>query len=179
MHLTKRGEYALRALISLGNAHKLGRSVVSLPELAAAERLPVQFTEQILAQLRDAGYVEGRVGKGGGYRLAVPLERISVAEVVRLISGCFAPTSCTSECEYSRCSCPSEEHCGVRMLMLDVHSAVTGILERRTLGSVAEATLHRLCANGTSPHLRPTKKSRIANTRRPSGRNTNRLNQDL
>jgi hypothetical protein len=55
MQLTKRGEYALRTLIRLGVAHELGRELVSVSELAQAERLPLKFVEQILMQLRGAG----------------------------------------------------------------------------------------------------------------------------
>ena len=82
MNLTKRGEYALRTLIRIGLAQELGREVVAVSELAEAERLPLKFVEQILLQLRGAGYIETRRGKLGGYRIAKPLEQISVAEVV-------------------------------------------------------------------------------------------------
>src|SRR4029434_11128292 len=126
MQLTKRGEYALRTLIRLGIAHELGRELVSVSELAQAERLPLKFIEQILLQLRGAGYIETRRGKFGGYFIAKATQKNRIGAVVRLIDGKRAPIACASETCYERCSCPDEEHCGLRMLMIDVRNAITG-----------------------------------------------------
>ena len=52
MKLSKRGEYALRSLINLGIAAKVGRRLVRVTELAKAEDLPVKFLEQVIQQLR-------------------------------------------------------------------------------------------------------------------------------
>ena len=78
MHLSKRSEYALRALIDLGIARELGRPILQVSELALKEKLPVKFLEQILTQLRLAGYVETKRGKFGGYSLAKPAARIKL-----------------------------------------------------------------------------------------------------
>jgi Rrf2 family protein len=148
MQLTKRGEYALRTLIRLGIAHELGRELVSVSELAQAERLPLKFVEQILLQLRGAGYIETKRGKFGGYFIAKPTKKIVVADVVRLIDGKLAPIACASETCYARCSCPDEEHCGLRMLMIDVRNAIVSILERYTLHDVIEVTLRKIRRDG-------------------------------
>jgi Rrf2 family protein len=148
MNLTKRGEYALRTLIRIGVAHSLGREVVSVSELADAERLPLKFVEQILLQLRGAGYIETRRGKFGGYRIAKPLGEIRIGDVVRLIDGRLAPIACASETCYERCTCPDEDHCGLRMLMIDVRNAISRILDRYTLGQVVEVTLRKIKRDG-------------------------------
>jgi Rrf2 family protein len=148
VNLTKRGEYALRTLIRIGLAQELGREVVSVSELAEAERLPLKFVEQILLQLRGAGYIETRRGKLGGYRIAKRLDQITVAEVVRLIDGRLAPIACASETCYERCTCPDEEHCGLRMLMIDVRNSIADILERYTLADVVEITLRKIRRDG-------------------------------
>jgi Rrf2 family protein len=148
MQLTKRGEYALRTLIRLGIAHELGRELVSVSELAQAERLPLKFVEQILLQLRGAGYIETKRGKFGGYFIAKPTKKIVVADVIRLIDGKLAPIACASETCYARCSCPDEEHCGLRMLMIDVRNAIVSILERYTLHDVIEVTLRKIRRDG-------------------------------
>ena len=144
MHLTRRGEYALRTLIRIGVAHSLGREVVAVSELAEAERLPLKFVEQILLQLRGAGYIETRRGRFGGYRIAKPFNKIKMGEVVRLIDGRLAPIACASETCYERCTCPDEEHCGLRMLMIDVRNAIARILDRYTLGDVVAVTLRKI-----------------------------------
>ena len=174
MNLTKRGEYALRTLIRIGLAQELGREVVAVSELAEAERLPLKFVEQILLQLRGAGYIETRRGKLGGYRIAKPLDDISVAEVVRLIDGRLAPIACASETCYERCTCPDEEHCGLRMLMIDVRNSIADILERYSLGDVVEITLRKIRRDGLplpfappqeAPESEETRKRRHADPR--------------
>ncbi len=144
MKLSKRGEYALRALIDFGLAAALGKPLLQINELAAKEDLPVKFLEQILMQLKAGGYLESRRGKHGGYLLALPPEKIFIGQVIRLIDGPLAPIACVSQTAYERCTCPDEEHCGLRMLMLDVRTAISGVLDKFTLADVVEVTLRKM-----------------------------------
>jgi Rrf2 family protein len=144
MKLSKRGEYALRAMIDLAIAAELGRPIVQVSELAGKERLPVKFLEQIFIQLKAGGLVSTTRGKLGGYSLARPALKIKFGEMVRLIEGPLAPIRCTSLTSYERCTCPDEAHCGLRMLMLDVRNALTRILDRTSLADVVEITLRKL-----------------------------------
>jgi Rrf2 family protein len=144
MTLTKKGEYALRSMIQLGIAKALGREIVPVSELAQSNRLPLKFVERILLELREAGYIETQRGKLGGYAVAKPMDQIKMGELVRLIDGRLAPIACASETEYVRCTCPDEEHCGLRMLMIDVRNAIANILDKYTLGDVVEVTLRKM-----------------------------------
>jgi Rrf2 family protein len=144
MNLSKRSEYALRALIDLGIARELGRPILQVSELAAKEKLPIKFLEQILTQLRGAGYVETKRGKLGGYSLAKPAGRIKIGAVIRLLDGPLAPIACVSKTAYARCSCPDEQHCGLRMLMFDVRNAISRVLDRYTLDQIVEITLRKM-----------------------------------
>ena len=144
MKLSKKGEYALRALIDLGIAAEVGRSLVQVSELAEKERIPVKFLEQIMQLLKEEGFVESQRGKFGGYRLARPSAKITVGSVVRMIDGPLAPIGCVSHSAYEKCSCPDEVHCGLRMLMLDVRNAIAGILDRYSLADVVEVTLRKM-----------------------------------
>jgi Rrf2 family protein len=148
MKISKRGEYALRALIDFGIAYELGRPLMKIGELVEKERLPVKFIEQILTQLRGAGYIETKRGKAGGYLLAKPPKEISLGQVIRLIDGPLAPISCVSVTAYERCTCPDEDHCGLRMLMLDVRNAIARILDRYVLGDVVNITLRKMRRDG-------------------------------
>ncbi len=151
MKLTKKGEYTLRAMIQLGIAGRVGRDVLSVPELVESNRLPYKFVERILGELRGAGYIESQRGKDGGYRIAKPLDQITMGELVRLIDGRLAPIGCASETEYAPCSCPDEDHCGLRMLMIDVRNAIARILDRYTLHDVVEVTLRKMLRDGAAP----------------------------
>lgn len=156
MKLSKKGEYALRSLINLGMAAEVGRALVQVSELADNEQLPVKFLEQILQELKEAGWVESQRGKFGGYRLAVPMKDIPIGQVVRRIDGPLAPIGCVSHTAYAPCSCPDEDHCGLRMLMLDVRNAIAGILDRYTLADVVEVTTRKMKRDGIElPFSRP------------------------
>ena len=156
MKLTKRGEYALRALIDLGIAQEAGRPVIQISELARRERIPIKFLEAILVELKDAGYLESKRGQQGGYWLKQPMDQIKIGDLVRRIEGPLAPIACVSQNFYQRCSCPDEEHCGLRMLMLDVRNAISEILDRYTLAQVVEVTLRKLRRDGlTIPFNKP------------------------
>ncbi len=151
MHLSKKSEYALRATINLGIATEVGRTTVSGAELAEANRLPLKFVERILQELREAGLVETHRGKFGGYALAKPADQIGIGELVRLMDGRLAPICCASENAYQPCTCPDEDHCGLRMVMIDVRNAIANILDRYTVAQVVEVTLRKMRRDGIIP----------------------------
>jgi Rrf2 family protein len=151
MKISKRGEYALRALIDLGIASELGWPMLQISELASKEKLPVKFLEQIFTQLKAAGYVSSRRGKFGGYSLSRPMNQIKFGAVIRLIDGPLAPIRCVSQTSYARCSCPDEMHCGLRMLMFDVRNAISTVLDRYTLADIVEITLRKYRRDKVSP----------------------------
>lgn len=148
MKLSKKGEYALRALIELGLAAEVKRELVQVSELAEKEHMPVKFLEQIMQSLKGAGLVKSQRGKFGGYSLAKPASEITIGSVVRLIDGPLAPIGCVSQTAYEKCSCPDEVHCGLRMLMLDVRNAISGILDRYSIADVVQVTLRKLNRDG-------------------------------
>jgi DNA-binding IscR family transcriptional regulator len=71
-----------------------------------------------------------------------------MGQVVRLIDGPLAPIGCVSQTKYEKCSCPDENHCGLRMLMLDVRNAIAEILDRYTLSQVVDVTIRALRRDG-------------------------------
>jgi Rrf2 family protein len=171
MKLSKRGEYALRSMINLGIAAKVGRKLVRVTELATAEDLPVKFLEQVIQQLREAGFVESVRGKHGGYRLAKPADQIAIGSVVRLIDGPLAPIGCVSQTAYEPCNCPDEAHCGLRMLMLDVRNAIAAILDRYTLADVVDVTTRKMVRDGIPLPFSATKEPALARkTKTPKAR---------
>ena len=181
MKLSKRGEYALRALIDLGIASELGWSMLQISELASKEKLPIKFLEQIFTQLKSAGYVASTRGKFGGYSLARPMSRIKFGAVIRLIDGPLAPIRCVSQTSYVRCSCPDEIHCGLRMLMVDVRNAISTILDRYTLADIVEITLRKYRRDKVTPpflhrsipltSVLPQRKEALRSKRRAAARN--------
>jgi len=144
MKIGKRAEYGLRALINLGIASELGHGRVTASDLAACDNLPLKFVEQIMGDLRNAGYVDTRRGRFGGYFIAKPMEEIKIGDLVRFLDGPLAPISCASQTAYQPCSCVDETHCGLRMIMIDVRNAISNILDRYTLANLVEVTLRKI-----------------------------------
>ena len=136
MKLSQRGHYALRALIVLGLNY--GESVVTIQSISNAQNIPKRFLEQILNELKSAGILESRRGIAGGYRLRRAPDKVTLAEIIRLIEGPLAPVGCVSERFYERCSCPSEEKCGIRSIMKEVRDAIVKVLETVTVAQLCE-----------------------------------------
>ena len=148
MKLTKRGEYALRTLIRLGVAQRMGRPIVSVSRLAADECIPAKFLENILAELKSEGYVQGIRGKSGGAKLLCDPEQTKMGELVRFMDGKLAPIGCASETAYEPCTCPDPDHCGLRMIMIDVRNAIANILDRYSLADVVTVTMQKMERDG-------------------------------
>jgi len=147
MKVSKRCHYALRALVDMGMAAALGHPLVRIGDLAQKENLPLKFLEQIFLQLKEAGWIDSKRGKQGGYFLAVPASDILFGDVIRLLDGALAPIPCVSRSAYEPCSCPDEAHCGVHALMAEVHRAITEVLDRVTLADTVKKTLRKIRRN--------------------------------
>ena len=85
LELTKRADYAFRAVLALSRATDGER--LSVRRIAADERVPERFLPQVMGDLVRAGLVEGTVGRSGGYQLAKPAAEISLLEVVEAVEG--------------------------------------------------------------------------------------------
>lgn len=144
--LTKKGKYGLKAMVELGRLPE-GRTML-LADIAEANDIPKPFLEIILGELRQAGFVRSKKGRGGGYALARPASEIHIGHLVRALDGALAPISCASRAFYKRCDdCVDEDTCAVRRMMLDVRQAVSDVLDRRTVADMlAPAAVESLTA---------------------------------
>jgi len=136
MKLSRKGEYALRAMLYLSLNYQ-GKPV-RIHDIAKTEKIPVKFLEQILLELKKAGLLKSRRGAGGGYSLIKPPGEINLAQVIRIIDGPLAPLPCVSEWAYV--SCPEEKNCGLYSVMREVRNAIAHILEAVTFEDVCQKT---------------------------------------
>ena len=135
--ISKKTKYALKALGYLAE-HSTGEPIL-IAELAEKENIPKKFLEAILVALRKGGVLKSRIGKGGGYLLAVPPADITVRQVVRILEGEFAPLPCLSETRGTRCEeCDDQESCGIRLVMWDVKNAVTEVMDAVSVADMVE-----------------------------------------
>jgi Rrf2 family protein len=134
--LSSKGKYALRAAMMLTEQFATpGWTATSA--IAEREHIPHKFLETILVQLRDGGLVESRRGPRGGHRLSRDPATISVADIIRLVDGPLALTSCASVTRFRACvDCADVDTCRVRHLMRQARDAVANVLENCSLFSL-------------------------------------------
>ena len=135
--LSKRAKYGLKALLRLADTWEAGPVLIA--DLAARERIPLKFLENILLAMKRSGLLISKKGRGGGYALARPPREIIVGDVVRLLDGPLALVPCASLTAYRRCEdCDDEEACGVRLVMKEVRDATSAILDGTSLQELKE-----------------------------------------
>ncbi|MHC4573253.1 MAG: RrF2 family transcriptional regulator [Planctomycetota bacterium] len=83
--LSQKCRYALRALFELSLRGE--NSPVKARDIASAQAIPLRFLEVILAELKNAGFVESKRGNGGGYILARSPSNLTVGEVISFVQG--------------------------------------------------------------------------------------------
>lgn len=116
-------------------------------ELAAETRVAPPTVAKLLKQLAKGGLVESIRGAHGGYRLARPPERITIADVVCALEGPIGLT----QCSVHEGGCSIESHCGVRGNWRLINSAIRQALEAVTLAQMAEPMRRRRPQDGDAP----------------------------
>lgn len=130
MRLSKKAEYGLRALVAIAREP---RRSWSIQELAAQERIPIKFLEQILLGLRHAGVLSSKRGVGGGYTLVRAADQIRLGDVISVFDGPLAPVPCSVEKPTEPCTCPDPRTCPVRLTMTQVRQEIASVLGDRTI----------------------------------------------
>jgi Rrf2 family protein len=92
LELTKRGDYAVRAMLAL--ARGSGNGLLSARRISDAMSIPVRFLPQVLADLQRGGLVAAAPGRAGGYRLARDAAEISLLQVIEAVEGDSRRQSC-------------------------------------------------------------------------------------
>lgn len=137
--LSRKAKYALTAMLHLARHYQKGPRLIS--EIAEAESLPKKFLELILLELKNAGYLDSRKGRGGGYVLAMEPVRITVGGIIRTIDGPLAPLRCASQTAPVMCEdCPDPATCGIRLVMRDARDAISDVLDGTNLQDVLDRT---------------------------------------
>ena len=91
MRISKKSEYALKALIELAINHKKGVDVTLINDIAEREDIPPRYLEQILLSFKNSGILVSKRGVGGGYTLSRPPEKISFEDIIKVTGGALSP----------------------------------------------------------------------------------------
>lgn len=131
MRLSKKTEYALRALIYASRFPE--GTTFQIRDLAEKNAIPKKFLELILLELKNAGVVRSRRGVGGGYLLARRPETIRSSEVIRVIEGPVGPADRQKEPGGGAESPPF----AIARLVRETAEAIETVLDRWTLADLA------------------------------------------
>lgn len=133
VEVTKKTEYAVSALVEL--AANPGE-YVSSKTIASRQEIPVNFLPQIMALLGAQGWVIGVRGPGGGVRLEVDPNTITVKDVIELIEGPIAISKCLAH----ELTCSREGRCPMRPVWNEAQTAFISVLQKRTIADLANYT---------------------------------------
>jgi Rrf2 family protein len=129
VRITAKVDYGVRAAIELAAAET---ATVKGDVLAERQSIPVKYLENILADLRRAGLVASQRGAEGGYRLAVPADIVTVADIIRAVEGPLADVHGTppEEIDYAG---PAR---GLQRVWVATRAALRSVLEEVTLADI-------------------------------------------
>ena len=130
MELTKRADYAVRAMLALARARD--GELLSVRRIAAEMSIPVRFLPQVMSDLTGAGLVRASTGRSGGYVLARPPSVVSLLDVIEAVEGDSRRRTCVLRAG----PCGADGHCDVHDVFFAAQDAM--------LRTLAEARLSAL-----------------------------------
>lgn len=145
LELTKRGDYAVRAMLALARGN--GGALLSARRIANAMSIPVRFLPQVLADLGHAGLIEAAAGRSGGYRLARDPAAISLLDVIDAVEGDSRRRSCVLRGG----PCGADGFCDVHDVFFEGQEALRGTFARSTLADLAGPATATAAALAESP----------------------------
>jgi Rrf2 family protein len=128
-------DYSLKALLMLADRYP-NPQPLRVEEIAAVQGVPENYLRRLLIELKRGGLVLSQKGPSGGYMLARPPARITMADVVEIIEGDYTPVECLEDGANS--FCPRDSGCPMRDVWREVRDSVVGILRNATLQSLGD-----------------------------------------
>lgn len=130
MRMTRTSRYAIRAVVELA---RHGGQRVSAEALSRELELPENYLSKTLHSLAQEGLLDSNRGPGGGYRLAVPAEDLSLMRVIEV----FETLDASRECVLGREECSEENPCPVHGEWKDVAAPIVTFFRRTSVGEAA------------------------------------------
>ncbi|MDF9798173.1 Rrf2 family protein [Catalinimonas alkaloidigena] len=145
--LSKKAKYGINALVYLAKKYEQGPLLIG--DIARHENIPKKFLEAILLDLKNAGVLGSKKGRGGGYYLIKSPDEVNMADVVRLFDGAIGFLPCVTHRYYERCEeCKDEKVCGIRSLFKEVRDQTVNLLKNNSLSDII-AREHAIVEQGS------------------------------
>jgi len=130
MHISRKSDYALRALVFISAQKPEKKSSIS--EIAEAESIPRDFLAKILKELTRAGILKSFQGVTGGYQLAKPKDTISFLDVIEAMEGPLQVNLCAGA--KNDCGCGRFEDCAMKAFWDEVQEGLVKTLSAANFG---------------------------------------------
>jgi Rrf2 family protein len=130
--ITRDTDYALRALCYI---HQHNNTVTSVTQLVDDLGVPRSFLRKLLQRLSQAHIVESYRGLGGGFRLAVPSEKIGLVDLIIIFQG---PVK-LSDCSLKKKPCPRQLRCPLHEILGAMEEDVLHTLRKMTIASLTRS----------------------------------------
>ena len=132
LDLTKRSDYAIRAMLALT---KVGEGLLSSRKIAEEMKIPPRFLPQIMGDLTRAGLVDAHPGRAGGYKLAQPASSVTLLRVIEAVEG----DPHRQICVMRGTACGEDGECGVHDVFFAAEGAILEKLSGATLQGIIDA----------------------------------------
>ena len=146
MRITTRGRYALRASLALAQLDK-GGVPVSINSLSEQENISSVFLEQIFFKLRKAGIVSSVRGPGGGFRFALPLDQLTVKEIL----DAAGENLDISYCDKQKDDCLHIGDCLSHQILFGAHELIKNYFSGITIASILKKDRDTIPENASRP----------------------------
>jgi Rrf2 family transcriptional regulator, cysteine metabolism repressor len=127
MKISTKGRYGLTIMIELAKRH--GEGPTSLKTIAGAHSLSEHYLEQLIAPLRNAGFVKSIRGAYGGYILGHEPAKITAGDILRILEGPITPVEGIEDEEPAK-----------RELWIRIRDAIKDVLDNTTIEDLANHT---------------------------------------
>jgi len=124
MKISTKGRYGLTIMMELAKKH--GEGPISLKTIAQSNNLSEHYLEQLVAPLRNAGFVKSIRGAYGGYVLGDDPEKITAGDIIRILEGPISPVEGLEDEEPAK-----------KALWMKIRDAVKEVLDGTTIKDLA------------------------------------------
>lgn len=131
--ISKQVDYALQLIVELSNLEE--NSILSLKKFSLKSNISFLFLQKIARFLKQSGIILSAKGKTGGYKLAKPINKISIREVVEAVDGPYGATDCAKS---GGGCCNKKTNCSVKKGMEKMNKQIMRYLESETVASMYE-----------------------------------------
>jgi Rrf2 family iron-sulfur cluster assembly transcriptional regulator len=137
MRLTTKGRFAVTAMIDL--AQRSAEGPVTLAGISERQKISLSYLEQLFGKLRRYNLVESVRGPGGGYCLARPIEKMTVADIIRAVDESLDATQCGG-----KENCKDEERCMTHDLWATLNFKMYEYLNSVTLADLVNRQVKKM-----------------------------------